>query len=182
MIETPRGQRSLGYTTSGLGEEEGTVVVFQDLTEVHEIETSAGDTTSSIAATLGTTIDNDSALVSATDVGGNIEITVGLVRRSGGLSGAVYISLMGGNDEDEGEPTPAKSWWGNVLEADPSLRIRGRFATLVRGLPLTGPNLNRAVAAAEADLAWLVTSGVATFTSPSTSRTSTAAARLSATA
>lgn len=38
MIETPRGPRSLGFATSGLGHEEGTVVVFQDLTELRQME------------------------------------------------------------------------------------------------------------------------------------------------
>lgn len=94
--------------------------------------------------------------------GGNIQIEGGAVIRSGGLPGAVVISLFGGNDQDTGELNSVKQWWGNSLETDENKRIRGRTGAIIPGLAMTGPNLRRIEEAANQDLAWMVTLGVAT--------------------
>ena len=94
--------------------------------------------------------------------GGDIDFLGGNVVRSGGLSGAVYISMMGGNHLDAGDPASRQQWWENYLEADQARHIRGRTGTLIAGLPLSSANLGRIVEAANLDLAWLVDTGVAT--------------------
>jgi phage gp46-like protein len=94
--------------------------------------------------------------------GGDITINGGEVVRSGGLPGAVWISLFGGNDDDAGDENSPQSWWGNLLESDPDWQVRGRTGTLIRGIPLASGNLLRIVRAAEQDLAWMVSTGVAT--------------------
>lgn len=95
--------------------------------------------------------------------GGNIEFAAGgTVVRSGGLQGASYISMMGGNHLDDGTPDSKEQWWGNHLEEDPDRHIRGRTGTLIAGLPLSSENLNLIVAAAQEDHEWMLSSGVAT--------------------
>ena len=96
------------------------------------------------------------ALFFQTPDGGDLEFVDGEPTRSGGLHGAVYILLFGGNNRDEGEAANQHSWWGNRLEADPRLHIRGELGSLAQHLPLTGPNLLRIQDAAERDLAGLV--------------------------
>jgi phage gp46-like protein len=94
--------------------------------------------------------------------GGDIDFLGGNVVRSGGLSGAVYISMMGGNHLDEGDPESRKQWWGNYLDAAPERHIRGRTGTLIAGLPLSSANLGRVVDAVHQDTAWMVDIGLAT--------------------
>ena len=101
--------------------------------------------------------------------GGDIEFVGGDPRRSGGLSGAVYISMFGGNSLDAGDPDSTAQWWGNYLESDTNKRIHGRTGTLVAGIPMAGSNLARIEEAALRDLDWMVTLGVATSVEVSTS-------------
>lgn len=102
------------------------------------------------------------ALFFNTPNGGDLEFVDGEPTRTGGLPGAVYILLFGGNNRDEGEAGSEFSWWGNRLEEDPSLHIRGEVGSLMQHLPLTGPNLLRIQDAAERDLSGLVTLGIIT--------------------
>jgi phage gp46-like protein len=94
--------------------------------------------------------------------GGDIMWNGGEPQRSGGLSGAVYISLMGGNQRDTGELESKQQYWGNHLEADTNRHIRGRTGTLIAGIPLSSGNLVRITKAADQDLAWMISTGVAT--------------------
>lgn len=96
--------------------------------------------------------------------GGDIEFANGAVVRSGGLSGAAYISMFGGNHLDTGEPESLQQWWGNHLESDPDKHIRGRTGTLIAGLPMSSGNLARIAEAGNQDLAWMISLGVATET------------------
>ncbi len=102
------------------------------------------------------------ALWGACPDGGDIEIQNGTVIRSGGLSAAVYISMFGGNQEDAGSPDSKLQWWGNYLEEDPDRHIRGRTGTLIAGLPLSSGNLVRLEESTRQDLAWMLSTGVAT--------------------
>lgn len=102
------------------------------------------------------------ALWEAGPDGGDVTFVDGDLARSGGLPGATYISLFGGNDSDGGEQDSRVQWWGNHLEDNDTGHIRGRTGTLLLGLPMSGPNLLRIQDAAEADLAWMTQSGVAT--------------------
>lgn len=94
--------------------------------------------------------------------GGNLNFINGEPVRSGGLSGAVYISLVGGNQLDDGTPESKLQWWGNYLETDANRQFHGRTGTLLAGLPMTSGNLRRVEQAAQDDLQWMLDAGVAT--------------------
>lgn len=102
------------------------------------------------------------ALWGACPDGGDIELRGGNVVRSGGLSGAAYISMFGGNHEDDGTPGSFKQWWGNDIEPNTLAHIRGRTGTLLAGLPMASGNLGRVIGAVNSDLAWMITAGVVT--------------------
>lgn len=75
---------------------------------------------------------------------------------------SAYLSLFGGNLEDNGtDATKAKSWWANFAETDPDRHIRSRTQAILIGLPAISSNLTRVEEAAEADLAWFETAGIA---------------------
>ena len=102
------------------------------------------------------------ALFFNTPDGGDLEFVDGEATRTGGLPGAVYILLFGGNDRDEGEAGSAFTWWGNLLDEDTNRHIRGETGSILQHLPMTGPSLLRIQDAAERDLAGLVELGVIT--------------------
>lgn len=93
--------------------------------------------------------------------GGDLDFIDGEPVRSGGLSGAVYIAMMGGNHFDDGSPASKLQWWGNALDSDPTAHIRGRTSTLLATLPATSGNLRRIEAATVNDLQWMLDTGVA---------------------
>ncbi|GAG06443.1 unnamed protein product, partial [marine sediment metagenome] len=62
---------------------------------------------------------NGDILLLSTKDGGDINIESGLIEMTAGFETAVYLSLFGGNIEDDGtEATKSKTWWGNLLETD----------------------------------------------------------------
>lgn len=101
------------------------------------------------------------ALWGACPDGGDVEFVDGEPIRSGGLSGAIYISMFGGNYLDDGVPGSNLQWWGNHLEADETRHIRGRTGTLVAGLPMVSANLLRVEEAGRQDCQWMLDIGVA---------------------
>ena len=86
--------------------------------------------------------------------GGDIEIQNGVVAFSGGLETAVYLSLFGGNFDDDGRRA-TRSWWGNADEIDPLKHYRSETQYLLRTLRPTSQNLRLVESAAERDLAWM---------------------------
>lgn len=100
------------------------------------------------------------ALFAPVPDGGEIRFIDGEPIRSGGLAGAVYILLWGGNQADDGTPESAEAWWGNQLGSDEP--IHSRTATLVQGLPMVSGNLRRIEETVEEDLQPLIDDGVAT--------------------
>lgn len=93
---------------------------------------------------------NGDALFEATPDGGSITFVNGDPTRSGGLPGAVYISLFGGNGEQ---------WWGDTIDDLPG--VVGRTGQLLDGIALSGPNLRRVEESALVDLQWMLDHGVA---------------------
>lgn len=91
-----------------------------------------------------------------TNDGGEIAIVNGQAVTADGLETAVYLSLFGGNEDDNGvdADNPAQ-WWGNFLETDPAYMYRSRTQNLIAGLAATDANLLRVEDAANADVAWL---------------------------
>lgn len=92
--------------------------------------------------------------------GGTMDFRDGEPIRSGGLSGAVYISLFGGNVADDGTPGSKLQYWGNHIGNDEP--IRGRLEALLQTLPMTSSNLRRVEETALEDLEWMTEQGVAT--------------------
>ncbi len=91
--------------------------------------------------------------------GGSVQFIGGEPVRSGGLSGAVYISMFGGNQLDDGTPDSKLQWWGNHVGSDED--IHGRTGTLLQTLPMTSTNLRRVEETVLIDLDWMLTLGVA---------------------
>lgn len=102
-----------------------------------------------------------------TDNDGDIEVVDGLVVMSSGLETAAYLSLFGGNEDDDGRPDNPKQWWGN-LGAEPDEVQRSETQYLLEQLPATTGNLKRLQDAALRDLAWFKTVGAASSVSVTT--------------
>lgn len=92
---------------------------------------------------------------------GNIEVEGGIVTMGGGLETSAYLSLFGGNEDDDGSQDSNASWWANLDEIDPSRGYRSEAQNLLQALPATSGNLRRIEDAANRDLAWFITNKVA---------------------
>ena len=91
-----------------------------------------------------------------TDNEGDITVRDGVVEMGGGLETAAYLSLFGGNEDDDGLADNPKTWWGNLDEIDPAKQYRSETQNLLRGIPATSGNLRRIEDAASRDLAWFI--------------------------
>ena len=92
---------------------------------------------------------------------GDIEILNGLVTMSGGLETAAYLSLLGGNIEDDGLPDNSLTWWGNLDETDRAFKYISETQNLLRGLPAVSRNLILVEEANLRDLQWMIDKKVA---------------------
>lgn len=97
--------------------------------------------------------------------GGEMSVKNGDVEMSNGLFEAVYLSVLGGNEQDSGRDADANNWWGNLGEPVAARRYRSETQYLLRRMPAIPANLARLREAAERDLAWLTESGLATLVS-----------------
>lgn len=97
--------------------------------------------------------------------GGEIEVRRGLVEMSGGLETAAYLSLFGGNEDDDGRDENPHNWWGNLDEIDSARRYRSETQNVLQALALTTGNLRRVEDAALRDLSWFTSSNVASAVS-----------------
>lgn len=95
------------------------------------------------------------------DDGGTIDIESGLVLMTCGFETAAYLSMFGGDDEDDGTSDSAVQYWGNLLTTEPSEQYRSETAFLLQTLPLTSANLLRLQDAAERDLQWFLDDSIA---------------------
>lgn len=96
-------------------------------------------------------------LLYQTNDGGEITLQGGQIVFTGRFDTAVYLSLFGGNMEDDGRQGNPYNWWGNLSELDPSNQYRSETQNLLRGIPATSGNLRRIEDAVARDLAWLKT-------------------------
>ena len=95
--------------------------------------------------------------------GGEVELRGGALVLADGLETAAYLSLFGGNEDDSGlTADDLKQWWGNLSETDPAFRYRSETGKMLRSLPVTTANLRKIHDAAERDLRWFLTEGIAT--------------------
>lgn len=92
---------------------------------------------------------------------GDIIIEDGVVEMNGGLETAAYLSLFGGNEDDNGRPDSALTWWGNRIESDASRRYVSELQHLMQSLPLITGNLHRIEDAARRDLNWFLAERIA---------------------
>lgn len=104
-----------------------------------------------------------------TDDGGEINVDNGIVELGPGLGTAAYLSLFGGNEDDDGSQESPRSWWGNLGEERPERTYRSETQYLLRSIPATSGNLRRIEDAANRDLAWMLDTGVASEVSASAS-------------
>ena len=72
-----------------------------------------------------------------------------------GLETAIYLSLFGGNMDDDGSRNNKKSWWANAYTDTEEEKQVSRFQNLLESLPATSSNLKRLNDAILADLNWL---------------------------
>lgn len=86
---------------------------------------------------------------------GDINIENGVVELTRTKETAVYLSLFGGNPEDDGSEGNRQQWWGNDSVVDPDATMTSRTQNLLNGIPATSGNLKRIVDAVRADLEWL---------------------------
>ena len=92
-------------------------------------------------------------LLFQTGDGGNITIERNSdVKLTGGFETDFFLSLFGGNEDDNGSPNNKKSWWANLLEDDPAFQIRSRTQNLLISLPLVSGNLRKIEDAVKKDL------------------------------
>lgn len=87
---------------------------------------------------------------------GDISITGGIVKMSGGLATTAYLSMFGGNEDLSLE------WWGNIDENEIEKRQVSETQNILQSLPATSYNMKRVEDAVRVDLGWLVDTGVAT--------------------
>jgi len=92
---------------------------------------------------------------------GEITVEDGLITMTSGFETAAYLALFGGNEDDDGSQDTNKNWWGNLDETDTNKQYRSETQNLLRSIPATVNNLKRIGKAAERDLAFFVTTGVA---------------------
>ena len=100
-------------------------------------------------------------LLFQTNDDGEINVEDGLVEMSGGLETAAYLSLFGGNEDDDGLSENGLNYWGNLDEIDPVRQYRSETQHLLQAIPATTGNLRRIEDAANRDLAWFVEQKIA---------------------
>ena len=94
-------------------------------------------------------------------LGFEIDILSGLVQMDGGFETAAQLSLFGGNFDDDGRTENPEEYWGNVLETEPAFKYRSRVQYILQFIPATTANLTTIERAAQEDLAWFLSSGIA---------------------
>lgn len=92
---------------------------------------------------------------------GNITVTNGVVEMSGGLETAAYLSLFGGNEDDDGRDDNPNDWWGNLDEGELDRQYHSETQNLLQSIPATTNNLLRIEDAANRDLSWFVDGKIA---------------------
>ena len=85
--------------------------------------------------------------------GGNITIeTNDDVKLTGGFETDFFMSLFGGNQDDDGSVNNKNNWWANLMEDDPAFQFRSRTQNLLINLPLVSGNLRKIEDAVKIDL------------------------------
>lgn len=94
-----------------------------------------------------------------TNDGGEIEIMDGLFVLTGGFETAAYISLFGGNNQDDGTQNNQETYWGNYLN---ELSLISETQYLLNNIAPSANNLIRIEDAVKNDLQWFIDQNIAT--------------------
>ena len=100
-------------------------------------------------------------LLFQTNDDGNINVSSGITEMTSGFETAVYLSLFGGNEDDNGQESNPKQYWGNLLENQPDRKYRSQTQFLLRSIPISSGNLRRIDEAVRSDLQWLLNGNIA---------------------
>jgi len=100
-------------------------------------------------------------LLEDTPDGGDIQILNDFFVNDLSFNTAVYLSIFGGNKDDNGKVKNKFTWWGNTLDGVPeNEKIISRFQAVIFGLPMTTKNIKEAETAAKMDLQWVISEGI----------------------
>lgn len=100
-------------------------------------------------------------LLQQTNDDGEITVVNGVVTMSEGLETTAYLSLFGGNEDDDGRRDNPATWWANLAEIDPTKKYVSETQHLLQSIPATSANLRKIEVAAKKDLDWLLVNNVA---------------------
>ena len=100
-------------------------------------------------------------LLKQTNDDGEITVENGIVEMTGGFETAAYLSLFGGNEDDDGSENNLKTWWGNIDEIDPALKYVSETQNLLQALVASSANLIRIEDAVKRDLQWFLDKNIA---------------------
>jgi len=104
-----------------------------------------------------TTAQQGDLLLRQTADGGDITVEDGYAALTGTFETAAYLSLFGGNDDDDGRLDNPRQWWGNFDEPDTNRQQRSETQHLLIALEPRPGNLRRVEDAAKRDLNWVIT-------------------------
>jgi phage gp46-like protein len=92
---------------------------------------------------------------------GDISVANGIVEMTGGLETAAYISIFGGNEDDDGSNESSQTWWANLNEVEQQYQFRSETQNILQALPATSGNLIKVTNAVKRDLNWFLTLNIA---------------------
>ena len=92
---------------------------------------------------------------------GEINVVNGVIDMSSGLDTSVYLSLWGGNEDDNGSDNNPFTFWGNLDETDKAKKQISETQYLLQSIPAIPANLLRIEQAAGRDLNWLLENKIA---------------------
>jgi len=93
--------------------------------------------------------------------GGDINLIDDIFISDTSIKTAVYLSLFGGNKDDNGKVKNKFTWWGNTLTGvSENEKIISRFQAVIFGLPMSTKNIQEAETAAAMDLQWIIDEGI----------------------
>lgn len=104
-----------------------------------------------------------------TDNEGEIIVEGGIVTMGGGLETSAYLSLFGGNEDDDGRNDNPANWWANLDETETAKEYHSETQNLLQALAATTGNLRRIEDAANRDLSWFIENKVASSVTVSAS-------------
>ena len=111
---------------------------------------------------MATNFTNGDVLLLSSEDGGDLDINDGIITMTGGFETAAFLSLFGGNFNDDGTTsTQNKEWWGNKLDVNnPNRKMTSRTQNILKGYPATPGNLNLVEQAIRLDLNWMIENSI----------------------